>query len=141
MSNDFELDARLNADTALLVSWPLCEVLLMNDSQYPWCILVPRRVGVSEIYQLCEADQVQLLKESSCLGRAMMDCYQGDKLNIGALGNVVNQLHVHHVVRFKADKSWPGPVWGRFAPLPYPEEKLDAVKKRLTELLSHPFEV
>ncbi len=91
---------------------PLCRVLLMNDSHYPWVILVPEREAVTEVYQLEAADQRQLIQESSIVARLMMSLYKGDKMNIGALGNMVPQLHLHHVVRYQNDAAWPGPVWG-----------------------------
>src|SRR5262245_27562488 len=96
----FELHPRLAADTIVLGDFPLCRLLLMNDAQYPWFILVPRRAGAREIYQLDERDQQQLLKESAQLSRAVMDAFRGEKLNVAALGNLVPQLHVHHVVRY-----------------------------------------
>ena len=128
---DFKLDERLGRDTVKLADWPLSEVLLMNDSQYPWVILVPRCAGVSEIYELSEADQQLLLRESVFLGRLLMSVFSGDKLNVGALGNVVNQLHLHHVVRFESDIAWPGPVWGKHPVVQYSEEKLEEQVKLL----------
>jgi diadenosine tetraphosphate (Ap4A) HIT family hydrolase len=124
-NQSFKLDERLGNDTVKLASWPLSEVLLMNDSQYPWVILVPRRAGVSEIYQLSELDQNQLLRESVFLGQQLMMIYSGDKLNVAALGNVVNQLHLHHVVRFEGDISWPAPVWGKHPVVQYTDDELD----------------
>ncbi len=120
----FRLDERLQNDTIGLASWPLSEVLLMNDSRYPWVILVPRRPGVREIYELSDDDQSQLLKESVFLGQSLMRIFGGDKLNVAALGNLVNQLHVHHVVRFASDASWPAPVWGKHPPKAYEPEAL-----------------
>jgi len=117
----FELDARLAADTLPFGDFPLCRILLMNDAQYPWWILVPRRVGVREIYELNDTDQSQLLRESVLFGRALMQAYSGEKLNVAALGNVVPQLHIHHVVRFRGDPAWPAPVWGRAPAQPYRE--------------------
>lgn len=131
----FKLDERLNNDTVKLASWPLSEVLLMNDSQYPWVILVPRCAEISEIYQLPEADQVQLLQESAFLGRQLMSVYAGDKLNVAALGNVVNQLHLHHVVRFEGDAAWPAPVWGKYPVVQYSEKALEQQLKILQEIV------
>jgi len=132
---DFALHPRLAADTFVLGDFPLCRLLLMNDAQYPWCILVPRREGAREIYLLDERDQQQLLRESAQLSRAMMDAFSGHKLNVAALGNVVPQLHVHHIVRFPGDPAWPGPVWGRHPPRPYaPGERAaagEALRNRL----------
>ena len=115
----FELHARLAADTFALGDFPLCRLLLMNDAHYPWFILVPRRAGAREIYELAEPDQQQLLRESGALSRAVMAAFGGDKLNVAALGNVVPQLHVHHVVRSARDPAWPKPVWGALPPRPY----------------------
>lgn len=115
------LHERLAADTHALGDFPLCRLLLMNDANYPWFILVPRRAGAREIYRLDEADQRQLLAESSQLSQAIMEAYGGEKLNVAALGNMVPQLHLHHVVRFAGDPAWPAPVWGKHPPKPYDE--------------------
>ena len=121
MSSDplFELHPRLAADTWRLADWPLSQLLAMNDTQFPWCILVPRRANLREIYELDDADRAQLMRESMDLGRAMMQAFNGHKLNLGALGNLVPQLHLHHIVRVQTDVAWPAPVWGRQPALPY----------------------
>lgn len=116
---DFDLHPRLAADTATLGDWPLCRVLLMNDANYPWFILVPRRSRLREIHDLDEGDQQQLLRESAALGRSALQAFGGHKLNVAALGNVVPQLHLHHVVRHSEDAAWPAPVWGRVPARPY----------------------
>ncbi len=107
-----ELHPRLAGDCLLLGQMPLSRLLLMNDSRYPWFILVPDREGISEIHELAWDDQQQLLTESMTLSRAMSAAFRPDKLNIAALGNVVPQLHVHHVARYRNDPVWPAPVWG-----------------------------
>ena len=117
----FELHPRLVADSLPLGDFPLCRLLLMNDAQYPWFVLVPRREAVREIHQLEEHDQQQLLRESSGLSRALMEAFKGEKLNIAALGNIVPQLHLHHVVRYSTDPAWPAPVWGRLPARAYSE--------------------
>lgn len=119
---DFELHPRLAADCLVVGDLPLSRLLLMNDRQYPWCILVPRRAGAREIYLLPEADQQQLWRESAQLSAAIMELFGGAKLNIGALGNMVPQLHVHHIVRHAGDAAWPGPVWGKHPAQPYTVE-------------------
>jgi len=119
----FGLDARLAADTLPCADLPLSRLLLMNDARYPWCILVPRRAGIREWYELDDDDQAQLLKESIWLGRTLMQRFGGDKLNVAALGNVVPQLHLHHVVRRQGDGAWPAPVWGRGTAEPYPPKQ------------------
>lgn len=133
MSQDFELHPRLAADTIIVGDWPLCRLLLMNDAQYPWAILVPRRTGLREAYELAPADQLQLLTESNHLGREMMRRFDGEKLNVAALGNLVPQLHVHHVVRSSADAAWPAPVWGKQPAMAY---GTPALAQRLAQMQS-----
>lgn len=122
--DDFDLHPRLVSDCHLLGDLPLSRVLLLNDSRYPWVILVPRRPDISEIYQLAAADRKNLLEESCAVGRFMMEAFEGEKLNLGALGNLVPQLHLHHVVRNSSDPAWPGPVWGHSPAVPYAPELL-----------------
>lgn len=136
MSREFELHERLAADTILLGSTRLCEVRLMNEKTWPWVILVPAIAGIREIYELSETQQQRLVAESSELSRAMMEAFKGDKMNVAALGNMVPQLHVHHIVRFKGDPAWPGPVWGTQAPVPYEESELARMKQALEPVLA-----
>jgi len=133
--NTFELHPRLRQDCFSVGRFALSQILMMNDSQYPWFILVPQRNDISEIYQLDENDRRQLMTESCLLAKQLMEIYQADKLNIAAIGNLVPQLHVHHVARYKADKAWPGPIWGKFSPLPFDEQKAQAQIARLQERL------
>jgi diadenosine tetraphosphate (Ap4A) HIT family hydrolase len=134
-SDKFTLDKRLQADCLQLGRFELCRVMLMNDSRYPWCILVPERPAVMEIFQLAGHDQRLLMQESSCLAEAMSDEFQADKMNIAVLGNIVPQLHVHHVVRYRDDFSWPGPVWGNGVPVVYAGQELATVLGRLQSRL------
>ena len=120
----FSLHPKLSEDTITLGDFPLCRLLLMNDSTYPWFILVPRRDDLREIHELTEADQQQLLKESSQLARQLVALFKADKLNVAALGNLVPQLHLHHIVRYQKDPCWPAPVWGKTLPVPYVPERL-----------------
>ena len=138
MSDSFQLDPRLAADTFLVGETPLSQVLLMNDARYPWLILVPRRSDVTEPFQLSEPDQAQLWQESMRLGEAMKAHFAADKLNIAALGNQVAQLHVHHIARFQADDAWPGPVWGVGSAIPYNDAAQDALMGKLCSLLQQP---
>lgn len=126
----FELDPRLQQDTFVLGDFPLCRLLLMNDSNYPWFILVPRRAGVREIHHLSAADQAQLWRESARLSLWMESAYTFDKLNTAALGNIVSQLHVHHVGRSAGDPTWPGPVWGQRPPVAYAPAELAAIMQQ-----------
>tara|TARA_B100000530_G_C15843033_1_gene442130 strand:- start:296 stop:736 length:441 start_codon:yes stop_codon:yes gene_type:complete len=138
MSDPFELDLRLAADTILVGETSLSQVLLMNDARYLWLILVPRRSDVTEPFELSEADQVQLWRESMRLGEAMKAHFAAYKLNIAALGNQVAQLHVHHIARFHTDDAWPGPVWGVGSAVPYSEAARDALMNELRSLLQQP---
>lgn len=113
----------------------LCHLLLMEDANYPWFILVPDREGIEEIYQLSPQDQQQLASESARLGEAIMRGFNGDKLNVAALGNVVPQLHVHHIVRYRNDPAWPAPVWGKVAARPYADDSRERVITVLKQLL------
>lgn len=131
----FDLDARLAQDTLPLGDMTLCRVLLMNDRQYPWLILVPRRPDVAEAFQLDPRDQLLLHEESIFTARALAGLYPGAKLNVAALGNVVRQLHVHHVVRFQGDPTWPAPVWGRLPAIPYGAAEANALSGTLREAL------
>ncbi len=124
MTAGFELHARLAADCIRVGRLPLSMLLLMNDARYPWFVLVPQRNGLSEIFQLPESDQCQLWRESACLARNLMQSFHADKINIGALGNLVPQLHIHHIARFTSDPAWPGPVWGHSEPLPYEKHSI-----------------
>jgi len=120
----FQLHERLAQDCFFVGRFELCQLLMMNDSQFPWFILVPERVGITEIYQLATSDQLLLMQESSYLAENLASLYQADKMNVAAIGNMVPQLHVHHIVRYQSDKAWPAPVWGKFSALPYANEQL-----------------
>ncbi len=132
----FTLNDALQNDTVLIGHYPLSLVLLHKDANYPWCILVPQRSNVTEIYQLDSADQKQLLEESCQLSETMVGLYAPDKMNIAALGNMVSQLHLHHIARFKTDGAWPNPIWGAQEPQPYAEEALAARVSKLRSALS-----
>ncbi len=132
---DFKLDSRLENDTVQIASWPLCEVLLMNDAQYPWLILVPRVAEVTELYHLSEAQRQQFDSESLSLGQSLMQAFSGDKLNIAALGNVVSQLHIHHVVRFEGDPTWPAPIWGKLPAQAYNTDERQATLLKLNSII------
>lgn len=131
MTEDFTLHKLLQRDCIELIDLPLSKLLLMNDSQYPWFILVPKVKDIKDIYQLDWPEQQQFLNESSLLCELLMQIFQGTKMNVAALGNVCSQLHVHHIVRFEHDKAWPKPVWGVFPAQPYSEEELESLKERL----------
>jgi diadenosine tetraphosphate (Ap4A) HIT family hydrolase len=108
---DFSLHPQLAADTVLVEELPLCSVRLMNDKRFPWFILVPKREGVREVIDLTPGDQALLWQEVAAVSRQLQLSFKPDKLNIAALGNMVPQLHVHVIARFKNDAAWPKPVW------------------------------
>lgn len=133
----FTLHPQLAADTFVLGDFPLCRLLLMNEANFPWFILVPRRAGIREIFELPDDDQQQLLRESCHLARQLDRIFRADKLNIAALGNLVPQLHLHHVVRYRNDPCWPEPVWGKLAARPYGSDQVDELRNVLTPALEN----
>ena len=130
----FELHHRLKEDCFELGSFKLCTLLLLNDINYQWFILVPRREDINEIFQLTEGDQHQLTKESTYLASKLSEIFKADKMNVASLGNIVPQLHIHHIVRYKDDPAWPGPVWGHAPALPYQNIEKKALIKKLGPL-------
>ncbi|WP_283710206.1 HIT domain-containing protein [Pseudoalteromonas prydzensis] len=128
MTVEFSLASELARDCIEVADWPLCKVLLMNDSQYPWFILVPRKAGLKESIDLDDVDQLMLMKESAKLSQLLKEVFNPDKLNVAALGNMVPQLHIHHIARFKSDAAWPAPVWGKFPSIPYTNEQVEQLK-------------
>lgn len=132
----FEVDERLINDTVPLGDFALCRVLLMNDSRYPWLILVPRCSAVSEVFDLTAEQQQQLWLEASTVGQVLKGVYQADKINIATLGNVVSQLHIHVVVRMRDDAAWPAPVWGQGEAQPYSAEAVEQIKTQLHAALT-----
>jgi len=136
----FQLHPNLKRDCVFVGSFELCQLLMMNDCQYPWFLLVPQKPDLTELYQLEKPDRQLLIEESSWLAENLALLYQADKMNIAAIGNLVPQLHIHHIVRYKNDKAWPAPVWGKFAAVPYTEqqmsENLVLVKERLGRYLT-----
>ncbi|MCO7513605.1 HIT domain-containing protein [Pseudomonas guariconensis] len=135
----FVMDSRLQQDSLVLGDFPLCRLLLSKDANYPWFILVPRRADVSELFQLDEADQRQLWKETTYLAETLKDSFAADKMNVATLGNVVSQLHMHVIVRRRDDAAWPAPVWGRQPAVAYTDEQVEAVRQRLRAVLSDDF--
>ena len=118
------LHPQLERDTASFGDLPLCRVLVINDANFPWLLLVPRRADIVEVIDLDEVEQAQLMTEITRVSRALREVTKCDKLNIAALGNAVPQLHVHIIARFRHDAAWPKPVWGAASPRPYDREEL-----------------
>ena len=124
---NFALDERLARDTFLVGDFPLCRALLMNDARWPWLILVPIREGIVELADLDEADRAALLGEAAEAADFLKGHMGAEKINIGALGNVISQFHLHVVARFVGDPAWPGPIWGHGVATPYDEANAPAL--------------
>ena len=131
----FSLNERLRADTHPVTDLGLCRVLLMNNRLWPWLILVPMRDGAVEIHRLEEDDQAALMREIAQASRVLDRLFAPDKMNVGALGNMVSQLHVHVIGRTRGDPAWPGPVWGAGHAEPYGEAEAATLAERLAEAL------
>ncbi|MDO6695545.1 HIT domain-containing protein [Aliiglaciecola sp. 3_MG-2023] len=132
---DFQLDPQLAKDCFEVCDLPLSKILLLNDLQYPWFIQVPRVNNVSEIIDLNEAQQSQLWYESKILSESIKHVFQPFKLNIAALGNMVSQLHIHHIARFQNDVAWPKPVWGVATPKHYESADSTTLMDKMATLL------
>ena len=124
----YALHPQLADDTAPVIELPLCEVRLMDDANHPWLVLVPRVADITEIIDLDAGQRTQLTTEIDAACRALRALFKPDKLNVAALGNLVPQLHVHVIARYKDDIAWPRPVWGNATARPYtPEELIERV--------------
>ncbi|MEL0169015.1 MAG: HIT domain-containing protein [Pseudomonadaceae bacterium] len=132
----FELHKQLQADCVVVGDFALCRVLLLNDSQYPWFVLVPRRADMREVFQLSDDDRTQFHRESDGLAGLLCTAFSADKMNVAALGNMVPQLHVHHIVRYRNDVAWPAPVWGKVPPVPYDAQGLEKMLAKVRALLN-----
>jgi len=137
----FELDLRLRKDSFEVCRFPLSRVLMMNDATYPWFVLVPQREGITEIHGLTDGDQLQLIRESCYLSKKLATIFCADKMNVAALGNVVSQLHIHHIVRYNSDPAWPGPVWGVLPAMPYDEDEKERLLDSLRTVIGRDIEV
>lgn len=136
---DFTLDARLAADTVPVGDWALSRVLLMNDARFPWLVLVPRCGDCTELFDLSREEQQALIAEVTRASLAVRDLFASDKINVGSLGNIVPQLHIHVIGRRKDDVAWPGPVWGFGKAERYAPGALQTVLMKLaTELAAAP---
>lgn len=140
----FTLNSRLRDNTIEVIRLKLSVVLLMRDRSFPWLILVPGRENIGEIHELSPEDRSVLMEEISLASETIQRLYSPDKINVGALGNVVPQLHIHVIGRFRKDRAWPGPVWGAGPPVSYSADELRSTCERFKNALelalhSHPF--
>jgi diadenosine tetraphosphate (Ap4A) HIT family hydrolase len=132
----FTLDPQLERDTVAIGDLPGSRVLLMNDANFPWLIVVPRQAGATEIFDLDDGARSQVMRELALLAQMLKDLTGCDKINIAAIGNMVPQLHVHVVARRRDDAAWPRPVWGALPPCPYGAVERDrlilAIREKIT---------
>ena len=129
--SEFKLHPQLKKDCVIIGDFDLNLVLLMNDKQYPWFILLPKRTAMKEIHELTGTDQQQFIKESSIFSKAIHEIFAADKINVAALGNMVPQLHIHHIVRYETDSAWPAPIWGVKPSLAYQVGEVKAIITKL----------
>jgi len=135
----FTLHERLAGDTVAVAEGPLSLVRLMNDRTYPWLILVPSRSDLRELHDLAAAERSHLMDEITAASRCLERLFAADKINVGALGNLVPQLHIHVIARFRNDPAWPGPVWGAAPPEPYETGDLAARVEALRDAFHQEF--
>lgn len=134
--SEFALDERLARDSRLLIRIGLCELRLQNDRRWPWLVLVPQRPGMSEVFELTPLDQAMLTFEMNMVATALKSATGATKINVGALGNIVRQLHVHVIARNEGDAAWPGPVWGHGSAEPYSDDEMEELINRILEALT-----
>lgn len=127
LTADFSLHPRLAADTVFVADWTLSRVVAMNDARYPWLILVPRRDDMTEIFELAPEDREMLMAEIAFASERLKHFSHAAKINVGALGNLVPQLHIHVIARNLGDAAWPGPVWGHGRAEPYSASALETL--------------
>jgi diadenosine tetraphosphate (Ap4A) HIT family hydrolase len=131
----FEIDERLQRDGLLITTLGLCQLRINNDRRWPWLVLIPQRDGVSEVFDLTPLDQAMLTFETNMVAAALKKVTGATKINVGALGNIVRQLHVHVIARSEGDANWPGPVWGFGSAEPWDDEARKAFAARIVENL------
>jgi diadenosine tetraphosphate (Ap4A) HIT family hydrolase len=133
---DFTLDPRLVKDTVPITPLKICQVLLMQDCSYPWLILVPNIPGLRDLDELDTAQRNQVMAEVDLVSKTLKTLFAPDKINVANLGNIVEQLHIHIIARFKTDPAWPAPVWGKHPPVAYEAQALDALVEKLRTALT-----
>ena len=134
--SEFELDGRIARDSDLVTVLTLCQLRIQNDSRWPWLVLVPQRADMTEIFDLSPAEQALLSVEVNRVAAALKTVTGATKINVGALGNIVRQLHVHVIARFEGDPNWPGPIWGFGQPVSYGGQQKQDFLNKLVEALS-----
>ena len=127
----FDLHPNLKRDGIQIGQFPLCQVLLINDSNYPWFVLVPQLVNLRDCIDMTVEEHQTFVAESRAFSAGIMRAFGGDKLNVAALGNVTPQLHVHHIVRYTNDPAWPAPIWGKLPMQSYADQGILEVRKKI----------
>ena len=127
----FVVDQRIEKDSILVTELELCQVRLQNDKRFPWLVLLPKVSALIEVHELTDAQQSQLMLESSKVAKVLKKITSCKKVNVANLGNVVSQLHWHVVARFENDDAWPGPIWGIGTAQSYSKEEQDKFVSRL----------
>ena len=135
----FELDPLLKKDSIFIMELPLSKLVLMNDANFLWFLLIPRRENIHEIFELCDQDLLQLNKESNFLLKELKEHYKAKKMNVANLGNMVPQLHIHHIVRYEDDLAWPGPICGRHETKVYSDLEKEIIVEEARKLMSKEF--
>lgn len=134
--NKFQLDSRLAADSFLIGHFELCELRLINDSRWPWLVLVPKIAGAEEIHETSPDQQAQIANETAITAKALKQMMGCEKINSAAIGNIVRQLHIHVIARNENDTNWPGPVWGFGKSQPYDNDKKALVINQIQKAFS-----
>lgn len=129
----FNLDERFSRDSEFVISLGLCQLRLQNDSRWPWLVMIPQRDNISEVFELSPLDQTMLTFEMNLVAKTLKEVTGATKINVGALGNIVRQLHVHVIARNEGDANWPGPVWGFEKSTPYDEAAKDVLIAKLKD--------
>ncbi len=130
-----KIHSTLEKDSILIGRFGLCQIRLINDSNYPWVLLIPERENITEIHQLSIEDRRLLTEESALLSATLAHLFNADKMNIAAIGNHVPQLHIHHIARHKTDPAWPAPVWGKLPTKPYTAADLEETADKIADAL------
>lgn len=131
----FTLDPTLEKDTVEITRLDMCRVLLMRDKTYPWLILVPAIPDLRDLDDLNEVERTTVMAEVDRVSKVMKSQFSPYKMNVAALGNVVEQLHIHVIARFQGDPAWPAPVWGAHPPVDYDDtDRLNLIDKLHTAL-------
>ena len=136
MNSSFHLHPQLKKDSIHIQDFTLCQLRIINDRRFPWCVLVPKIANIKEIWDLNQQQQLLLYTESMTVVKLLETQFNPDKINIASIGNVVPQLHIHHIARYESDSAWPKPVWGFEKAVSYTKEQQQEIVARLQGFLA-----